>query len=105
MYEHQISMATLAGHGLGGKVALAAACYHFDRVTGVCAFDTTPYNQYYFEPFHELRSYIRDLKHLNMNRAYGAIIHDLKQIIKCPKWRSIFENNLVRGQGGYHWKF
>lgn len=48
MYEHRISMATLAGHGLGGKVALAAACYHYDRVTGVCAFDTTPHNQYYF---------------------------------------------------------
>jgi hypothetical protein len=26
MYENKISMATLGGHGLGAKVALAAAC-------------------------------------------------------------------------------
>ena len=29
MYEHKISSATLGGHGIGGKIALAAACYHF----------------------------------------------------------------------------
>lgn len=105
MYEHEISMATLAGHGLGAKVALAAGCYHFDKVTGVFAIDSVPYNQYYFEPFHELRSYISKLKGLNLNRGFGAIIHDLKTIISCPKWRSIFENNLHRVGGGYEWKF
>jgi pimeloyl-ACP methyl ester carboxylesterase len=52
MYKNQISMATLAGHGLGGKVAFATACYHFDRVTGYFGIDTTPMNQYYFQPFH-----------------------------------------------------
>lgn len=29
MYNNHISMATLAGHGIGGKIALAAACYHY----------------------------------------------------------------------------
>jgi pimeloyl-ACP methyl ester carboxylesterase len=28
MYTNKISMATLGGHGIGGKIALAAACYH-----------------------------------------------------------------------------
>jgi pimeloyl-ACP methyl ester carboxylesterase len=48
MYEHKISMATLGGHGLGAKIALATACYHYDKVTGTFGIDSTPMNQYYF---------------------------------------------------------
>jgi pimeloyl-ACP methyl ester carboxylesterase len=48
MYNNKISMATLAGHGLGGKIAFATACYHFDYVTGYFGIDTTPMNQFYF---------------------------------------------------------
>jgi len=55
MYEHKISMATLAGHGVGGKVALAAACYNYDKVTGYCGIDTSPLNHFYHEPVKELR--------------------------------------------------
>jgi len=42
MYENKITMATLAGHGFGGKLALATACYNLDRVTGVIGIDTAP---------------------------------------------------------------
>lgn len=45
------------------------------------------------------------MKDLNLHRPYGNIIADLKKIIKCPKWRSIFENNLTKVAGGYDWKF
>ena len=31
MYQHKISMATLGGHGIGGKIALATGCYHSER--------------------------------------------------------------------------
>lgn len=48
MYNNGISMATLGGHGLGGKIALSAACHHFDKVTGYFGIDTVPTNQYYF---------------------------------------------------------
>jgi pimeloyl-ACP methyl ester carboxylesterase len=48
MYANKISMATLAGHGIGGKIALATACYHHDKVTGYFGIDTVPYNQYFF---------------------------------------------------------
>lgn len=51
MYEHKISMATLGGHGIGGKVALAASCYHFDKVTGYFGIDSTPMDQYYHEAY------------------------------------------------------
>jgi pimeloyl-ACP methyl ester carboxylesterase len=50
MYEYKISMASLGGHGLGAKIALATACYHYDKVTGIFGVDSTPMNQYYFEP-------------------------------------------------------
>lgn len=48
MYEHQISMATLGGHGLGGKIALAAACHNLNRTTGYFGIDSSPMNQFYF---------------------------------------------------------
>jgi len=34
MYENKISTATLGGHGIGGKLALAVGCYYPERVTG-----------------------------------------------------------------------
>lgn len=49
MYEHEITTATLGGHGAGGKVALATACYHMNRTTGYFGIATTPMDQYYFE--------------------------------------------------------
>lgn len=78
MYNHQISMATLGGHGIGGKIALAAGCYHFDKVTGVFGIDTTPMNQYYFEPFHELRRNLQSLRKTPLNRGFSAISADIK---------------------------
>jgi len=42
MYENKISTATLGGHGIGGKIALAVGCYHSDRVTGYFGIDTSP---------------------------------------------------------------
>ena len=47
MYENRISTATLGGHGIGGKVALAAACYHFDKTTGYFGLDSSPMDQFY----------------------------------------------------------
>jgi len=106
MYEHKISMATLAGHGLGAKVALAAACYHFDKVTGYFAIDSSPMDQYYHQAYTELRANLNFLSGLNIKRGYAAISSDLKNNILCPKWRSIFQNNLVKsGDGGYTWNF
>ena len=105
MYSNRISMATLAGHGLGGKVALATGCYHPSYVTGFFGIDTVPYNQYFYQPFHELRGCLSNLRNISLNKSYPGIIADLKAEIKCPKWRSVFENNLVRHEGKYEWKF
>lgn len=105
MYEHRISMATLGGHGIGGKVALATACYHYEHVTGYFGLDSTPMNQYYHEGVKELASYVRLLNNFNIKRSYGAIAGELKNSVACPKWRSIFLNNLNKGNHGYDWNF
>jgi pimeloyl-ACP methyl ester carboxylesterase len=49
MFENQISMATMGGHGLGGKIALATACYHLNKTTGYFGIASSPMSQYYFE--------------------------------------------------------
>ena len=105
MYEHKISMATLGGHGVGGKVALAAACYHHEHVTGYFGLDTTPMNQYYHSSFREITNYVNLLNNFNINRPYPAIANDLRHGIACPKWRNIFLNNLNKTEGGYQWNF
>ncbi len=48
MYENQISTATIGGHGLGARLALAVGCYHGDRVTGVFCLDYAPVDYRYF---------------------------------------------------------
>ena len=105
MYEQKISMATLGGHGIGAKIALAAACYHFDHVTGYFGLDSSPMNQFYHEAFAEMRNCFGLLNNFNINRSYGAIVNELKHTVICPKWRSIFLNNLVKGDHGYQWNF
>ncbi len=42
-------MATLGGHGLGAKIALAAASYNMSKTTGYFGISSTPMNQYNFE--------------------------------------------------------
>jgi len=80
-------MATLGGHGIGGKVALAASCYHFDKVTGYFGIDSTPMDQYYHEPFTQLRKYLSYLSGVNLNRSFNALNNDFKQNIAFPKLR------------------
>jgi|JI10StandDraft_1071094.scaffolds.fasta_scaffold538259_1 hypothetical protein len=105
MYENKISMATLGGHGLGAKIALATACYHFDHVTGYIGLDSSPMNQYYHEHFTELRNCFSRLGDFNISRSYSAISHELKNTVICPKWRDMFLNNLVKTDTGYEWNF
>lgn len=90
MYSNQIGTATLAGHGLGGKIALAAGAYNLERTTGFFGIDTVPTNQYFYEPFHELRGYLNELREIKLTNPVNNIIHDIRRIVKCPKWRSIF---------------
>ena len=82
MYQHKISTATLAGHGIGARVALAFSCYHLKRVTGFVALDYAPLDYRYSEPFRELITYVNLLKEIDTKRNRGLIERDLFDAIK-----------------------
>eukprot|EP00825_Cyclidium_porcatum_P010953 TRINITY_DN15595_c0_g1_i1.p1 TRINITY_DN15595_c0_g1~~TRINITY_DN15595_c0_g1_i1.p1 ORF type:complete len:262 (+),score=40.19 TRINITY_DN15595_c0_g1_i1:178-963(+) len=87
------------GHGIGAKVALAAGCYHIDRVTGVVCIDSAPLDHRYFEPFIEFKEYISKLREIQLeNSDKNQIMLKLKKEIACPQWRKIFLQNLVQEQ-------
>lgn len=96
MWENKISTATLGGHGFGGKLALATACYNYSRVTGVINLDTAPLDHRYHESFREFKGYIKSLRDFEPNTAsLKDNINFLNQNIACPKWRSILTSNLA----------
>lgn len=102
-------MATLAGHGLGAKIALAAGCYHSERVTGVFAIDSSPMDQRYHESFVELKKNINLLTQIDLRTwSEKDITQFLKTNIKDPKWRSIFEKNIIKnaktGQSSFNFE-
>lgn len=97
MYSQKLTMATLAGHGLGGKLALAVGCYHAERVTGVFAIDSTPTDQRYHEAFKEVKGYVNALTQINFKTWSDKEVKEfLKENIKDPKWRANFVNNISK---------
>lgn len=106
MYNHKISTATVGGHGLGAKVALAAACYHSDRFTGFYGIDYTPVDYRYYEPFREIATYVQEMSKLNLKKPRSAIMADIERRIPCPKWKAIFKQNLkMITPANYDWNF
>jgi len=106
MYNNKISTATVGGHGLGAKVALASACYHTERFTGFYGIDYAPVNYRNYEPFRELVTYLNAVKGLNLQRPKAAIAKQLDSLIADPKWCEIFKQNLAMvSPGNYRWNF
>ena len=105
MWENKISMATLAGHGLGAKLALATGCYNPERVTGIISLDRCPMDQTYVQPYQELNGYLNHLKDIELGRGFTHISEELKERIKDPKWRSIFHSQLYKEGSKFNWNF
>ena len=105
MWENKISMATLAGHGLGAKLALATGCYNPERVTGIIGLDGCPMDQSYVQPYQELNGYLNQLKDVELGKGFTHISEELKERIKDPKWRSIFHSQLTKDGSRFNWNF
>jgi pimeloyl-ACP methyl ester carboxylesterase len=58
MNDHEITMASIGGHGFGAKVATVAAIDNMNRFTGVVSFDGGPLDHRYHEAYQELRQYV-----------------------------------------------
>lgn len=106
MYDQKISTATLAGHGFGGKLALAVGCYHAERTTGVVALDTSPLDHRYHEAHQEFAQYIQKLSEINLGKPRAEIENILRTVIPDPKWRALFNQNLRRvSERSFGWDF
>jgi len=105
MNENKITMATIGGHGFGAKVATATANANLNRFTGVICLDGGPIDHRWHECYQELAEYISFAKKLNLSKldANGAF-KELENGISCPKWRSIFKQNLETEKGDLSWK-
>jgi len=106
MYENKISTATLAGHGYGGKLALAVGCYHAERVTGVFCIDTAPLDHRYFEAFKEFKHYVIKSREIPKNLTRGQAESWFTDNIADSKWRKILSQNLtVDSSNKLAWRF
>jgi len=99
-------LAGIGGHGYGAKVATCTAINHLNRFTGVICLDGGPLDHRYYEAYYELVKYIEVAKSLNLNKIsnIGDAAKYLDQNISCPKYRSIFKNNLSVEKGPLQWK-
>lgn len=106
MDEKKITMATLGGHGFGAKVALAAAINNMERCTGVINLDGGPLDHRYYEAYQELHSYVKIAKDMPLDKLEMGQAHKhINDNISCPKWASIFRNNLEAKSDSLTWKF
>lgn len=104
MDDNKITMATIGGHGFGAKVATATAINHMNRFTGVVCLEGGPLDHRYHEAYQELAEYIDlanslKLDSMDVNGALKAL-----DGIACPKWRSIFKQNLATDKANPSWK-
>ena len=95
MYQHKITMATLAGHGFGAKNAMVTGTYKPELVTGILSYDYAPQDYTYFRAADNFRNAVKSLEPL-MNKPF--LKSDLEKIfdskIQCKKTQAIFSQNL-----------
>lgn len=95
MYTHNMSTATLGGHGLGAKYALMASCYKSQNATGFFGIDYSPLNYNYHEFAHELKDAIKYLTTLDLKRvSRKQLIHLINENVKNQKLATKFINSL-----------
>ncbi len=92
----------LAGHSMGGKVAMLAALAHPEMFSGLAVIDITPGHS---EQVSSFASYFTAMHGLNLarlaNRAQAD--HELAATIPSAKVRGFLLTNL-RPDGGWHWE-
>lgn len=105
MDENKITMATIGGHGFGAKLATATAINHMNRFTGVMCLEGGPLDHRYHEGYLELVDYITFARNMNVaSMEPNTAMKALDNGISCPKWRSIFKQNLDLEKSTLAWK-
>lgn len=106
MDEKKITLATIGGHGFGAKVATATAINNMDRFTGVMSLEGGPLDHRFHEAYQELASFVQFAASLKLDQMDAAqAVKALEKGITCPKWQSIFKQNLDLNGSAPQWKF
>ena len=95
MYQHKITMATLAGHGFGAKNAMVTGTYKPDLVTGILAYNYAPQDYTYFRAADNLRTAVKSLELLAQSPFLKTDFDKiLEQKIQCKKTQAMLSQNL-----------
>ena len=105
MDQQKLTMATLGGHGYGAKVALATAINNMERCTGVVNLEGGPLDHRYYEAWYDLKSYVEAANAMPKDLEVSAAHKYINDNIACPKWASIFRQNIENKSGTAVWKF
>jgi esterase len=103
MTSRGLEAATIAGHSMGGKVAMLLACRHPARVTRLMVVDIAPKN--YFWPAH--RASFAAMNELNLADLRSRAEAEMRFEARVPSWpmRKFLTTNLERtGSGTWYWQ-
>jgi esterase len=103
MTSRGLEAATIAGHSMGGKVAMLLACRHSARVTRLVVVDIAPKN--YFWPAH--RASFAAMNELNLADLRSRAEAEMRFEARVPGWpmRKFLTTNLERtGSGTWYWQ-
>lgn len=79
MYQHKLSTVCLAGHGIGGLLALKAATRNIDRFTGYVGLDCAPVNYNNYDAFQEVKQSVNNISQINLTKPRAAILNDINE--------------------------
>lgn len=107
MYQHKITMATLAGHGFGAKTAMVTGTLKPDLVTGILSFDYAPQDYTYFRAADNLRNTVKSLEQIAKNPFLKKDFEKiLEEKIPCKKTQELLSQNLQQiGQHDFVLKY
>jgi pimeloyl-ACP methyl ester carboxylesterase len=88
MHQHKISTACLAGHGIGGLLALKAATRNVERFTGYVGLDCAPVNYNNFEVFHDIKASFKNISDINLNKPRASILNDINSGVNVGPFHS-----------------
>ena len=95
MYQHKITMATMAGHGFGAKTAMVTGTLKPELVTGILAYDYAPQDYTYFRAADNLRNTVTSLALLAEKPFLKTDFEKiLDEKISCKKTQALLSQNL-----------
>lgn len=106
MDEKSISIATIAGHGFGAKVACVFGAKYLDRTSGILCLEGGPIDHSYHSAWGEIQTAIAKCSEIPMSDvSLNEINRRIDASISHPRWRKILKQNITESSSGFSWVF